>query len=113
MRVLVTGGTGFLGSHLCARLLEAGHEVTVLRRATSDIARLAGCGVRYVLGDVTDVESVNLAVGGQQMVIHAAALVGHAPAKVHRAVNEGGTRNIVAACQGLGVERLVHISSVA
>jgi dihydroflavonol-4-reductase len=113
MRALVTGGTGFLGSRLCGRLIREGHEVTVLRRATSDLAGLAGCKVRYVAGDVTDAESVSLAVCGQQIVIHAAALVGFAPPEAHSRVNEGGTRNIVAACRRLGVERLVHISSVA
>jgi dihydroflavonol-4-reductase len=66
-----------------------------------------------VPGDVTDAESVSLAVAGHQVVIHAAALVGSAPLEAHRAVNEGGTRNIVTVCQRLGVERLVHISSVA
>jgi dihydroflavonol-4-reductase len=113
MRVLVTGGTGFLGSHLCTRLLEDGHEVTVFRRATSDLRGLAGRKIRYVTGDVTDAEAVSLAVCGQQIVIHAAALVGCAPLKAHRAVNERGTRNIVTACRRLGVERLVHISSAA
>jgi dihydroflavonol-4-reductase len=113
MRVLVTGGTGFLGSHLCARLVEDGHEVTVLRRATSNPACLTGHRVGYVVGDVTDRESVNRAVRGQQIAIHAAAIVGSAPPEAHRAVNEEGTRNIVAACRDSGVERLVHISSVA
>jgi dihydroflavonol-4-reductase len=113
MRVLVTGGTGFLGSHLCARLVQEGYEVTVLRRATSDLGALAGLEVRHVVGDVTETESVSRAVRMQEIVIHAAALVGFAPLEAHRAVNEGGTRNIVIACQRHGVERLVHISSVA
>jgi len=113
MRVLVTGGTGFLGSHICARLVEDGYEVTVLRRPMSNPVRLTGRGVRYVLGDVTDAESVNLAVRGQQIVIHAAALVGYAPVQAHGVVNEGGTQNVVAACLGLEIKRLVHISSVA
>jgi uncharacterized protein YbjT (DUF2867 family) len=74
MRVLVTEGTGFLGSHLCARLVEDGHEVTVLRRATSGLAGLAGCRVRYAaVEDVTDAASVNLAVAGQQFVVNVAA----------------------------------------
>jgi dihydroflavonol-4-reductase len=113
MRVLVTGGTGFLGSHICARLLEDGYEVTVLRRATSNLSDLEGRAVRYVVGDITDAESVAEAVGSQEIVIHAAALVGYASANAHEAVNEDGTRNVVTACRRLGVGRLVHISSVA
>ena len=113
MRVLVTGGTGFLGSHICARLLEEGHELTVLRRANSNLSDPKGRAVRYVVGDITDAESVAEAVGSQEIVIHAAALVGYASAKAHEAVNEGGTRNVVTACRRLGVGRLVHISSVA
>jgi dihydroflavonol-4-reductase len=113
MRILLTGGTGFLGSRICIRLIEEGHEVTVLRRATSDIGGLAGRGVKYILGDVTDPEAVIRAVESQEIVIHAAALVGYAPTKAHDAVNEGGTQNIVTACRRLGVERLIHVSSVA
>ncbi|HEV2098209.1 MAG TPA: NAD-dependent epimerase/dehydratase family protein [Stellaceae bacterium] len=113
MRVLVTGGTGFLGSHLCARLVGEGYEVTVLRRPTSDLGGLSRLGVRSAIGDVTDADSVNRAVDGQRFVIHAAALVGAASAAVHTAVNETGTCHVAAACRRLGVERLVHVSSVA
>ena len=113
MRVLVTGGTGFLGSHLCVRLVEEGYQVTVLRRPTSDLGSLSRLGVRSAIGDVTDADSVTRAVEGQRFVIHAAALVGSAPAAVHAVVNETGTRNVAAACRRRGVERLVHVSSVA
>jgi dihydroflavonol-4-reductase len=113
MRVLVTGATGFLGSHLCARLSQEGHEVTALRRKTSDLSGLIGRPIRHVLGDVTDAQSVSQAVRGQEIVIHAAAVVGYAPSQALQPVNEGGTRNVVAACRRLGVKRLVHISSVA
>jgi dihydroflavonol-4-reductase len=113
MRVLVTGGTGFLGSHLCARLVGEGYQVTVLRRPASDLGSLSRLGVRSAIGDVTDVDSLNRAMDGQRFVIHAAALVGSAPAAVHAVVNETGTRNVAVACQRHGVERLVHVSSVA
>jgi dihydroflavonol-4-reductase len=113
MKVLVTGGTGFLGWHLCAGLMAEGHEVTVLRRGAANTAGLLACGLRYVLGDITDPESVRLAVDGQEIVIHAAGAIAYASRQEHGPVNEGGTRNVVTACSRLGVRRLVHISSVA
>jgi len=113
MKVLVTGATGFLGSPLCARLLEEGHQVTALRRGTSDLGALNGHRIRHILGDVTDLQSVSRAVRGQEVVIHAAAAVGYAPSQALQPVNEGGTRNIVIACRQFDVQRLLHISSVA
>jgi dihydroflavonol-4-reductase len=115
MRVLITGGTGFLGSHLCRRLLAEAHRVRVLARPTSNGAHLDGLGVERVLGDVTDATSVQTAVHGQDWVIHAAACLSYwgRNTEQHRRVNVGGTRHVAQACRELGVRRLVHISSVA
>jgi dihydroflavonol-4-reductase len=115
MRILITGGTGFLGSHLCRRMLQDGHEVRVLCRPTSSTATLKGSPVERVLGDVTDAESVEQAVKAADWVIHAAASIsyweGDSPRQ--RQVNIDGTRNLVQACLRQGVRRLLHVSSVA
>ena len=115
MRILITGGTGFLGSHLCRRMLQDGHEVRVLSRLTSSPTALNGIPVECVLGDVTDVESVKRAVQACDWVIHAAASLGDAKLDMDRQwqVNVEGTRYAVQACLEHNVKRLLHISSVA
>jgi dihydroflavonol-4-reductase len=115
MRVLITGATGFLGSHLCRRMLADGHEVRVLVRPTSDDRNLKGLAVERVVGDVTDSRSVGEAVRDQDSVIHAAAELsywGRDAARQER-VNVEGTRHVARACREGGIRRLVHVSSVA
>jgi dihydroflavonol-4-reductase len=115
MKVLITGATGFLGSHLTHRLVHDGHEVTILRRPTSDVAGLESLSVIAVVGDVTDRASLDAAIKGQEVVIHAAAdVVYRGGARNYQAtVNVEGTRNVVLACRRHRVRRLVHVSSVA
>jgi len=115
MRVLITGASGFLGSHLCGSMVAAGHDVRVLRRATSSPAALAGLDLEVVIGDVTDPDSVRRAVSGCDSVVHAAANIqywGGGQEEQDR-VNVGGTRAVARACREKGVRRLVHVSSVA
>lgn len=114
MNVLVTGGTGFLGSHVARRLAADGHDVTVLRRESSSTSALEGVGVRYAIGDVGDAASVRRAVEGRDVVIHAAAGTTGDPARPGSyELNVAGTRNVVDACLDAGPRRLVHVSSIA
>ena len=114
MKILVTGGTGFLGSHLARRLAAGGHAVTVLRRASSKTNALEDAEVRHEIGDVGDALSVRRAAGGQDVVIHAAAgVTGSAARPGSYEINVAGTRNVVDACLGARVDRLVHVSSIA
>lgn len=115
MKVLVTGATGFLGSHLCRRLEAEGHEVTAFRRAASDPAPLGGLRVREAVGDVGDRESLGRAARGQELVIHCAAQLrgGAADPAGQMRVNVEGTRHVALACRESGVGRLVHVSSAA
>ena len=114
-RVLVTGGTGFLGANLAEALLKRGCEVRILRRRTSDLRALAGIEVQHVLGDIRDPASVQEAVRSCDTVFHTAAIVKFWKArwKEQLAVNVEGTRNIVDACLSAGVARLLHVSSIA
>ena len=115
MKVLVTGSTGFLGAHLCQRLLQDGWEVTALRRPSSEASLLQKLDLQYAIGDVTDRASLDAAVQGQEVVIHAAGHLAYWSRQraIQNRVNIEGTRNVVAASQGMGVRRLVYISSVA
>jgi len=112
--VLVTGGTGFLGSHLTRRLLSERFKVNILARPDSNYSVLELLGARVVHGDVTDMESVAKAVSGVDTVYHVAAVFRKArfPDSVYWAVNYDGTMNVMRACQKAGVKRIIHCSSV-
>lgn len=115
MRVLVTGGTGFIGAHLCAACVARGDQVRVLRRAGSSLRALAGLPVEYVAGDLLDPASVARAVSGCEVVFHAGAIASYWRAKREQVmqVNVEGTRIVIDACLQAGVRRLVFTSSAA
>jgi dihydroflavonol-4-reductase len=115
MKILVTGATGFLGHHLCRRLVEIGYQVTALRRDTSDTALLDGLNLSYATGDVTDQASLEAAAQGQESVIHAAGHLAYWSRlrATQNRVNIEGTLNVVAASLRAGVRRLLYVSSVA
>ena len=115
MRALVTGGQGFVGSHLCARLLAQGHSVRVLARPSSDLGNLVGVNVEVVRGDVTQPASLPPAVVGCDVIFHVAgALKGLREQDLYR-VNADGTRNLLAAAAGVQprAARFVYVSSLA
>ena len=114
MNALVTGATGFLGSHLCRRLVKDGFKVTALCRRTSNTDGLTELPITIKTGDVTDRQSVEEAVAGNDFVFHAAAhgIYWGRHKKVQNEINIQGTRNVVAACQKSGVKRLVFVSSI-
>jgi nucleoside-diphosphate-sugar epimerase len=117
MRVLVTGGTGFLGCHVVAALARAGHEPLLLVRDPARIgpalAPLDLPDVAHVRGDVTDERVVAAAMHGVDAVIHAAALVGAAAANIYdaRAVNAHGASVVLHSARQAGVGRIVHVST--
>ncbi len=115
MKVLVTGGAGFVGSQVVAALVRRGDTVRVLRRANSDLIALEGLPVEHVLGDILEPEAVARAVTGCDLVFHVAAVSSYwraQRAQLYR-VNVDGTRTVMEACLRAGVPRVVHTSSVA
>ena len=111
MKVLVTGGTGFLGRAVVGRLAAAGHELTLLVRPTASRDGFPA-GVAFAAGDVTDRASLVAAARGQEAIVHAAALVKLvAPAADFDRVNVGGLENVLWAAAEAGVGRLVYVSS--
>ncbi len=113
--VLVTGGTGFIGSNLAAALVQNGCTVRILRRPGSDCRALGNLDVEHALGDVRDKASVKSAMKGCDTVFHTAAIVSYwkKERSVMFDVNIGGTRNVVESCVELGITKLVHTSSIA
>jgi nucleoside-diphosphate-sugar epimerase len=114
-RVLVTGGTGFVGSHLVELLLRKGYEVTCLVRNPARLQWLAGQNVRLVQGDCAQPESLVSAVRDVSAVFHAAGLTKARHARDYYAVNHIGTRNILEACArgNPGINKFVLVSSLA
>ncbi|HLF19931.1 MAG TPA: SDR family oxidoreductase [Bacteroidota bacterium] len=113
--VLVTGGTGFIGSNLAIALVQRGCCVRILRRPNSDLRAIGNAEVEHVIGDVRDPDSLRRAVQGCDTVFHTAALISHwrKERPLMYNINIDGTRNVVQTCLELGVQKLIHTSSVA
>lgn len=115
MSVLVTGGTGFVGSHVVKLLLEKGEKVRVMARESSPRSNLEGCDVEYVIGDLRDKDSLVKATSGCRQVFHCAAdyrLWVPNTDDLYK-TNVDGTRNLLEACRQNSVEKTVVTSSVA
>jgi nucleoside-diphosphate-sugar epimerase len=110
--VLVTGATGFIGGHLARRLVQEGHRVRCLARATSDTSLLDELGVEVAVGDLASAGSLAAAARGCRYVVHCAALVSDwATVEEIEGANVVGTRNLLEACVAASVQRFVHFSS--
>ena len=118
MTILITGGTGFVGSHVATRLRASGHVVRLLARDPAKVARVPALretvDLEVVQGDVTDRASVERALEGCTAVVHAAAHVSLAERDAARAeaVNVGGTWLVVDAAIKRGL-KAVYVSSVS
>ena len=115
MKALVTGGTGFVGSHLVRTLLEAGHQVRVLHRTSSKLTALDGMAYESAIGDVTDLTSLQIACEGMDWVFHVAAVADYWRADVDfmMQVNVEGTRHVLQAARENRVKRVIFTSSAA
>ncbi len=112
MKVLVAGGTGFIGSSLCRALVDGGHEVTALSRTPEDTPE----GVESALGDVTAYDSIEPAVEGHDAVVNLVALSPLFEPKggnrMHDRVHRGGTENLVRAAEAADADRFVQMSAL-
>ena len=110
MRVLVTGGGGFLGTAIVAALRSEGHQVTAAGRGS--YPQLDALGASTVRLDVRDAGAVATAVLGHDAVIHSAARAGvWGPRSEYESINVAGTLNVLDGCRAAGVHRLVYTSS--
>ena len=117
MFLLVTGGTGYVGSHAVASLTKAGHRVRILARSPDGVsgalAPLGVSGIETSIGDVTDPTAVEGALEGCDGVLHAASVFSMDPRRADemRAVNVLGTDTVIGAANRLGLDPIVHVSS--
>lgn len=113
MRALVTGATGFVGSHLAEALRRRGDEVTALARSPGKAEALLTLGVQVMPGDLHDVAALERAASGQDVIYHVAGMVAARNEAEFFWANGDGTRNVVAAAQAMGAGRFVLVSSLA
>ncbi|MBI5643655.1 MAG: NAD-dependent epimerase/dehydratase family protein [Deltaproteobacteria bacterium] len=109
-KVLVTGGTGFLGRRLVSGLVKEGYPVRVLARKLSNIDDLKGLGAEIFFGDVADEESIDKALEGANIVIHAAAGTSGRKEDCDTATIEG-TANVLRLAGTHRIKKMVYISS--
>jgi len=113
VKVLLTGGTGFVGNYVAEKLLEAGHAVRALARKGSESKLRAASKCEIVNGDVTIPKSVEVAVRGCDAVIHLVGIIRDFPSKdvTFRRMHLESTQNVAKAAVGAGVKRFVHMSA--
>lgn len=115
MTTLVTGASGFLGSHVARQLVARGDDVRVLMRPSSTNRAVADLSLEYVTGDLRDPASLERALAGIKTVFHVAAdyrLWARKSRDIYDS-NVGGTKNLLEAAKRAGVEKFVYTSTVA
>jgi dihydroflavonol-4-reductase len=114
-KVLITGGTGFIGSNLAEALINEGCRVRIFRRENSDLRAVKGLSVEHFIGDILDKYSLRQAMDGCDTVFHTAAIVAMWRKKgtEQKDVNILGTKNVAEVALEKGVKKFVHTSSIA
>lgn len=113
--IIVTGGSGYLGSHIVRRLVDAGRPVRAMvynRSRVDREGRLQGLDVEWVEGDVTRPDTLAPALRGAETVIHTVAIAVEKGGRTYEAINYQGTVNLVEAVRSAGVERFINISQL-
>jgi nucleoside-diphosphate-sugar epimerase len=115
LKALVTGGTGFIGSHLTEALIRKGVQVRCLRRKTSDLRWLKGLPVEFVQGDCNDKTSLTKAVRGVDWVFHLAGVTKAIQEETYLEVNGLGTEKLIRACleHNPHLKKFIYVSSQA
>ncbi|HWQ26744.1 MAG TPA: SDR family oxidoreductase [Chlorobaculum sp.] len=115
-KIVVTGGTGFIGSRLILKLAEEGKDVHAIVRRSSDLTPIKACldKITLIYADVTDASTLEGVFEGVDEVYHIAGMtyMGQRKNAMLEKININGTRNVLTACRKAGVRRVVHTSSI-
>ncbi len=111
MKVLVTGGTGFVGPRVVRAVVEAGHDVRALARTRKSGAEAAALGADVVEGDLTDAASLRIAAQGADAIVHLVAIRQGRPEQFQRVMVDG-TRDLLTAGKEVGAARFVLMSAL-
>jgi nucleoside-diphosphate-sugar epimerase len=113
--VLVTGGAGFIGSHLCEGLLAAGYRVRVLDSLIYGKREWVPGGAEFIQGDIRDIDACHRASAGMDAVLHHAAMSRSGPSQEHldlcTQANIAGTQNMLLAAKGAGAKKFLYSGS--
>lgn len=112
MKILVTGGTGFVGTHLVNALARRGHDVAVLARNPDGARNRFNRPVERLRGNVLDVPSLTAALRGRDAVVHLVGIIHEQGAQTFDRMHRQAAENVVAAAREAGVRRLVHMSAM-
>jgi uncharacterized protein YbjT (DUF2867 family) len=110
--ILVTGGTGFVGSHIVRRLVKEKIKTRCLVRKGSNVKRLKELGIELAYGDLTDKESLKKALEGVETVIHLIGIIVERKGATFEIIHTQGTRTLVEVCKDAGVNRFIYISAL-
>ncbi len=113
--ILVTGGSGYLGSHIVRKLIDDGQHVRVMvnnRERAEREGRLIDLPVEWVEADITKPESLEPALEGIEIIVHTVAIAIEKGQRTYEAINYQGTVNLVDAAKKLGIQRLINISQL-
>lgn len=114
MKNLITGATGFIGSHVAENLINQGEDVTTLVRPTSNTQFLKKIGARLSVGDLNDADSLDRTAQGKDRIYHCAAIADEWISKKEAfRINVQGTRNLLEAARKARVKRFIFVSSLA
>lgn len=115
MRVFVTGGTGFIGSHTCRELLRAGHSIKLFVRNKAKAKRLFGGKIRSMaVGDIASAKDVRKAMQGCDAAVHMAAMVSTSKDDAEHVyqTNLSAAENVLGQAAELGCKKIIHVSSI-
>jgi NADH dehydrogenase len=110
--ILITGGTGFVGSHLIQRMRKEGLPVRAVVRVPDKAQALKDLGVEVVAGDISDKASLEKAAAGIERVIHLVGIIQEAPGATFKSVHVEGTRNLIEAAKRAGVRHFFYQSAL-
>ncbi len=112
--IAVTGATGFLGSHLCERLIRDGFSVSILSRDSDKARKFEGRVTKSVIGDIADKNAVAELVDNVDTVIHLVSnfRTASGPPESYHCINVEGTETVLEASKKAGVKRLIHCSTI-